>query len=53
MYKRQSFNSEEQNEPINPDDCIFIAEWFEFYNEAEVDFKSRDFQFFGFVDRCV
>lgn len=45
-----SFNSEEQNEPINPDDCIFIAEWFEFYNEAEVDFKSRDFQFFGFVD---
>ena len=45
-----SFNSEEQNEPINPDECIFIAEWFEFYNEAEVDFKSRDFQFFGFVD---
>ena len=45
-----SFNSEEQNEPINPDDCIFIPEWFEFYNEAEVDFKSPNFQFFGFVD---
>lgn len=45
-----SFNSEEQNEPINPEDCIFNKEWFEFYNEAEVDFNSRDFQFFGFVD---
>ncbi len=45
-----AFNSELQNEPINPDDCIFDEEWFEFYNEAEVDFKSSDFKFFGFVD---
>lgn len=45
-----SFNSEEQNEPINPDDCIFNEEWFEFYNEAEINFKDRDFNFFGFVD---
>ncbi len=45
-----SFNSEEQNEPINPEDCIFKKEWFEFYNEAEVDFNSRDYMFFGFVD---
>ena len=45
-----SFNSEEQNEPINPEDCIFNPEWFEFYNEAEIDFKSRDYLFFGFVD---
>lgn len=45
-----SFNSEEQNEPINPDDCIFNPEWFEYYNEAEIDFKNRDFLFFGFVD---
>ena len=45
-----SFNSEEQNEPINPEDCIFNPEWFEFYNEAEIDFKNRDFLFFGFVD---
>lgn len=24
-----SFNSEEQNEPINPDDCLFMEEWFD------------------------
>lgn len=45
-----AFNSELQNEPINPDDCIFIEEWFDYYNEAEVDFKDNNFQFFGFID---
>lgn len=45
-----AFNSEEQNEPINPDDCLFQEEWIDYYNEAEVDFKARDFVFFGFVD---
>ena len=45
-----AFNSELQNEPINPDDCIFIQEWFDFYNEAEVNFRERAYQFFGFVD---
>lgn len=45
-----SFNSELQNEPINPDDCLFNEEWFDYYNEAEIDFKKRDFSFFGFVD---
>lgn len=45
-----AFNSELQNEPINPDDCIFNEEWFEFYNEAEINFKNPDFEFFGFVD---
>lgn len=55
MVKRLSdgmsaFNSEYQNEPINPDDCIFLPEWFDFYNEAEMDWKDRAFQFFGFVD---
>lgn len=45
-----SFNSEEQNEPINPEDCVFNEEWFDYYNEAEMDFKDKDFQFFGFVD---
>lgn len=45
-----AFNSEEQNEPINPDDCIFNEEWFDYYNEAEIDFGADDYQFFGFVD---
>lgn len=45
-----SFNSEMQNEPINPDDCIFVPEWFDFYNEVELDFKQSAFSFFGFVD---
>lgn len=45
-----AFNSEEQNEPINPEDCIFQEEWFDYYNEAEMDFKDKDFDFFGFVD---
>lgn len=45
-----SFNSEEQNEPINPDDCLFNEEWFEYYNEAAVDFREKRFRFYGFVD---
>lgn len=34
-----AFNSEMQNEPINPDDCLFMEEWLDYYNEAEVDFR--------------
>lgn len=45
-----SFNSELQNEPINPDDCIFVGEWLDYYNEAEINFANGDFAFFGFVD---
>ena len=45
-----SFNSEEQNEPINPDDCLFMEEWFDYYNEAEINFRDPAFDFFGFVD---
>lgn len=45
-----SFNSEEQNEPINPEDCLFNEEWFDYYNEAEIDFGEDRFQFYGFVD---
>ena len=45
-----SFNSEEQNEPINPDDCLFMEEWFEYYNEAEINFGDPAFDFFGFID---
>ena len=42
-----SFNSEE---PINPDDCLFMEEWFEYYNEAEINFRDPVFDFFGFID---
>lgn len=45
-----SFNSEEQNEPINPEDCLFNEEWLQYYNEAEVDFRDKRFRFVGFVD---
>ncbi|WP_246637652.1 phage terminase large subunit [Crassaminicella profunda] len=45
-----AFNSEEQNEPINPDDCLFNEEWFDFYNEAAIDFRNELFEFYGFVD---
>lgn len=45
-----AFNSEEQNEPINPDDCLFMEEWLDYYNEAEINFKDSDFSFYGFVD---
>lgn len=45
-----SFNSEEQNEPINPDDCLFMEEWFDYYNEAEANFGDPAFDFFGFID---
>lgn len=44
-----SFNSEIQNEPIDPNDTLFNDEWFDYYNEAEIDF-SKDFIFIGFVD---
>lgn len=45
-----SFNSELQNEPINPDDCLFSEEWLDYYNEAELDFKEKRYIFIGFVD---
>lgn len=45
-----AFNSELQNEPINPDDCIFNEEWIDYYNEAEMDFGGKEFIFIGFVD---
>lgn len=45
-----SFNSEEQNEPINPEDCLFNEEWFEYFVEAAIDFKEKRYRFYGFVD---
>ncbi len=45
-----AFNSEEQNEPINPEDCLFNEEWFDEYNPHDIDFSSKDYEFYGFVD---
>ena len=45
-----SFNSEEQNEPIDPEDCLFNKENFDYYNPHDVNFSDKDFNFYGFVD---
>jgi hypothetical protein len=45
-----SFNSEEQNEPIDPEDCLFNEEKFDYYNPHDVNFADKDFDFYGFVD---
>lgn len=45
-----SFNSEIQNEPIDPESCTFNEEWFDYYNEAEIDFKDKKFIFVGAID---
>lgn len=34
------FDSEKQNEPINPEDCLFREEWIQYYDEEEVDLKG-------------
>jgi phage uncharacterized protein (putative large terminase), C-terminal domain len=44
-----SFNSEEQNEPINPEDCLFNEEWFDYFNPYAVNF-AEGFTFYGWVD---
>ena len=35
-----SFDSEIQNEPVNPRDCLFQSEWFRWFDEAELDVQS-------------
>lgn len=45
-----AFNSELQNEPINPEDCLFNEEWFDYYNPHDTDFSAPRWDFFGFVD---
>jgi predicted phage terminase large subunit-like protein len=42
------FDSEKQNEPINPEDCLFQEEWFQFWDDEEVDFKEVPYA--GVVD---
>ncbi len=45
-----AFNSELQNEPLDPSKVLFNEEDFEFYNPADIDFREKRFRFYGFVD---
>ena len=45
-----SFNSEIQNDPIDPDSCTFNEEWFDFYDENSTDFSSPEFVIVGSND---
>lgn len=40
-----AFDSEKQNEPINPDDCVFSEEWFQYF-----DTLPKDCQYFAACD---
>jgi len=45
-----SFNSELQNEPIDPDSASFNEEWYDFYDPGEIDFSSNEFIILGAND---
>ncbi|MPM72220.1 hypothetical protein SDC9_119193 [bioreactor metagenome] len=45
-----SFNSEIQNDPIDPDSCTFNEEWFDYYDESLVNFSDPDFIIIGTND---
>ena len=45
-----SFNSEIQNDPIDPESCAFNEEWFSYYKDEEVDFSDGRFLFVGAND---
>lgn len=45
-----AFNSEMQNQPIDPAACLFSAQWFRYYSPGEVDFRSPRFRFYGYCD---
>ena len=45
-----AFNSEMQNQPIDPSACLFSSQWFRYYNPAEVNFRAPAFRFYGYCD---
>lgn len=45
-----SFNSELQNDPIDPDNATFNEEWFDWYEPELMDWKSPEFVFIGTND---
>ena len=45
-----AFNSELQNNPIDPDSTAFDEEWLEFWDDDPPDFAGPDYVFFGSND---
>lgn len=45
-----SFNSELQNDPIDPENATFNTEWFDYYEEELVDWRDSKFIFIGAND---
>lgn len=45
-----SFNSELQNDPIDPENATFNPEWFDYYDPEQMDWKSSEFIFIGSND---
>lgn len=45
-----SFNSELQNDPVDPDNATFNQEWFDYYEPEQFDFKTSEFIIIGAND---
>lgn len=45
-----SFNSEFQNDPVDPENATFNPEWFDYYEPELMDFSSPEFVFIGAND---
>lgn len=45
-----SFNSEFQNDPVDPENATFNPEWFDYYEPELLDFSSPEFVFIGAND---
>lgn len=45
-----SFNSELQNDPVDPDNATFNPEWFDYYEPELMNFSSLEFIFIGAND---
>lgn len=45
-----SFNSEMQNNPVDPENAAFNEEWFEYYDDVLPDFKASNFIIIGAND---
>jgi hypothetical protein len=48
-----SFNTEMQNNPINPADAIFSREWFKFFTVDDIKKDFKDIDLYGSVDASM